>query len=176
VKVVKVAPRQFDAGRLTAPKEIPKDVKQIIEAEMPPTVAQVAVMGGVNLISGAPTMNIPAFAPPPPPPPPVVKEAPKAEAKPVPIGGKIQEGLLTKKISPAYPDLAKRTRIQGPVKYQAVIGKDGKIQDLKLVSGNPMLATPAVMDAVSQWEYKPYLLNGEPTPVITEIIVNFVLN
>jgi protein TonB len=96
--------------------------------------------------------------------------------KPVPIGGKVQAGLLIKSVNPPYPDLAKRTRIQGAVHYQATIGKDGKIQNLQFLSGNPMLATPATMDAVSQWEYKPYLLNGEPTPVITEIIVNFVLN
>jgi len=57
-----------------------------------------------------------------------------------------------------------------------VIGKDGKIRDLKYVSGPAMLATPEVMRAVSEWEYQPYLLNSEPVDVITEITVNFVLN
>jgi len=70
--------------------------------------------------------------------------------------------------------LARQARIQGTVVLQAVIGKDGSIQNLKVVSGHPMLA-PAALEAVKQWRYKPYFLNGEPVEVDTTINVNFTL-
>jgi protein TonB len=60
------------------------------------------------------------------------------------------------------------------VVLQAVIGKDGSIQNLKMISGHPMLA-PAAIEAVKQWKYKPYFLNGEPVEVDTQITVNFTL-
>ena len=56
-----------------------------------------------------------------------------------------------------------------------MIGKDGSIENLTLVSGHPMLA-PAAIEAVKQWKYKPYLLNGEPVEVDTEVLVNFTLS
>jgi protein TonB len=65
-------------------------------------------------------------------------------------------------------------RIQGPVVLEAVISKAGKIENLRLVSGHPMLAAAAI-DAVSQWRYRPYILNGDEIEVETEITVNFVL-
>jgi protein TonB len=73
-----------------------------------------------------------------------------------------------------YPQLARAARIQGQVVLQASIGKDGSIQNLRLVSGHPMLA-PAAIDAVKQWKYKPYFLNGEAVEVDTQITVNFTL-
>jgi protein TonB len=60
------------------------------------------------------------------------------------------------------------------VLLQAVISKDGSIEDLKVISGHPMLV-PAAIDAVKQWKYKPYVLNGEPVVVDTQITVNFTL-
>src|SRR5436190_1261331 len=113
-----------------------------------------------------------APAPPPPPPPP----PPPKNDKPVTVGGKVFEGRIVKRVPPDYPRVAKLARVQGAVRYTAVIGKDGKIRDLKYVSGPAMLATPDVMRAVSEWEYQPYLMNSEPVDVITEITVNFVLN
>jgi TonB family protein len=95
---------------------------------------------------------------------------------PVVVGAKIQGGLLIGKVPPPYPDLAKRTGIQGAVTYSVIIGADGTVQNLQLISGNPMLATEEVAGAVRQWRYRPYLLNGTPTPVQTEVTVNFVLN
>ena len=77
---------------------------------------------------------------------------------------------------PEYPRVAKLARVQGAVRYTAVIGKDGKIRDLKYVSGPAMLATPDVMRAVSRVGVQADLLNSEPVDVITEITVNFVLN
>src|SRR5664280_2577939 len=85
------------------------------------------------------------------------------------------QGLLISKVQPTYPPLARLARIQGTVVLHALIGKDGTIQDLSVISGHPMLI-PAAMDAVKQWRYKPYVLNGEPVLVQTTINVNFELN
>jgi periplasmic protein TonB len=76
---------------------------------------------------------------------------------------------------PPITPLAKQARIQGTVRFTAVIGKDGTIQNLQLVNGHPLLVQ-AAQDAVKQWLYKPTLLNGEPVEVITTIDVNFTLS
>jgi len=86
----------------------------------------------------------------------------------------VTQGLLTRKIQPNYPPLARQARIQGSVLLQAEISKDGSIQNLRLISGHPMLA-PAAIEAVKQWKYRPYILNGEPVEVETQITVNFTL-
>ena len=85
------------------------------------------------------------------------------------------QGLLVYKVQPSYPPLARQARVQGTVVLHALIGKDGTIADLSVISGHPMLIQ-AAMDAVKQWRYKPYLLNGEPALVQTTINVNFELN
>jgi TonB family protein len=83
-------------------------------------------------------------------------------------------GLLVKKVSPHYPEAARRDRIQGLVVLQAVIGTNGNVEHLKVVSGHPAL-TAAAIDAVKQWKYKPYQLNGQPVQVETAITVRFEL-
>ncbi|HEX5430573.1 MAG TPA: energy transducer TonB [Bryobacteraceae bacterium] len=171
--IVKVAPRQFNAGVLTAPKEIPKTVAMIQEESLPPAVnvSQVGVPGG---LPGVPTgISAISLAPPPPPPPP--KVVVKKPTGPVRVGGKVKQPVLIKRINPVYPTLAKSARIQGAVKFTGIIGTDGTIQDLKVVSGHPLLV-PAALQAVKQWVYSPTLLNGEPVQVITEITVNFTLS
>ena len=85
-----------------------------------------------------------------------------------------RQGLLVRKVQPTYPPLAKQARISGSVVLQAVIGKDGSIENLHAVSGHPMLIQSAI-DAVRQWKYKPYFLNGEPVEVDTQVTVNFTL-
>jgi protein TonB len=87
----------------------------------------------------------------------------------------VSQGLLIRKVQPAYPPLARSARIQGTVVLQALIGKDGSIQNLRVVSGHPML-TNSALEAVRQWKYKPYYLNGEPVEVETTINVNFTLS
>jgi len=79
-----------------------------------------------------------------------------------------------RRIEPAYPPLAKQARIQGTVRFTAIIDKDGQVQDLQLISGHPLLVNSA-RDAVSQWEYRPMLLNGEPIEVIAQVKVDFTL-
>ena len=91
------------------------------------------------------------------------------------VGGNVQSSMLVQAPKPAYPPLAKQARIQGVVRLNVVIGKDGKMQDIKAESGHPMLV-PAALDAVRQWEYKPTLLNGEPVEVVSVVDVNFTLS
>lgn len=182
VKVVKVAPRQFDAGRLMAPKQIPKDIAMIKEEDMPPAAAA-GVVGGVpggvpggtaGGVIGGIIGSVPTAAPPPPPP--VKQEAPKpATPKQIRVGGNVQAAKLLNQPKPAYPPLARQARIQGVVRFNAVIGRDGAIQNLTLVSGHPLLV-PAATEAVRQWRYQPTLLNGEPVEVVTQIDVNFTLS
>jgi protein TonB len=85
------------------------------------------------------------------------------------------EGSLIHRVQPVYPPLAKVGHVQGAVILSAVIGKEGMIENLRLVSGHPMLV-PAALAAVSQWRYKPYILNGEAIEVETQITVNFLLS
>jgi len=91
------------------------------------------------------------------------------------VSSGVFQGFLVKRVQPTYPPLARQARIQGQVVLHALISKDGSITGLTLVSGHPMLA-PAAIDAVKQWKYKPYLLNGEPVEVDTEVQVNFNLS
>jgi protein TonB len=74
-----------------------------------------------------------------------------------------------------YPALAKSARVQGTVEFNAVISKDGKIENLQLVRGHPLLVN-AAKEAVLQWRYRPTQLNGQPVEVVTDIIVNFTLS
>ena len=183
VKVVKVIPRQFDAGRLMAPKAIPKEIAMIKEEELPPpSSGVVGVVGGVpgGVPGGTPggviggiIGSVPTAAPPPPPP---VKEAPKPVVpQRIRVGGNVQQAKLVRQPKPVYPPLARQARIQGTVRFNAIIGRDGTIQNLQLVSGHPLLV-PSAQDAVKQWVYQPTLLNGEPVEVITIIDVNFTLS
>ena len=84
------------------------------------------------------------------------------------------KGNLIRRVDPVYPPLARSARIQGPVVLVAVISKAGAIENLRAVSGHPMLV-PAAIDAVRQWMYRPYILNSEPIEVETQITVNFSL-
>ncbi len=82
---------------------------------------------------------------------------------------------ITKRVDPIYPPLAKQARIQGEVILRVEISKSGDVENMQLVSGHPMLA-PAAIDAVKQWKYAPYLLNGNPVEVDTQVTVNFTLS
>jgi protein TonB len=90
------------------------------------------------------------------------------------VSSGVAEGMLVRQVNPQYPAPAKLARIEGRVALQAVIGKDGMIENLHVISGHPFLVAAAI-EAVKQWRYKPYFLNGEPVEVETQIVVNFVL-
>jgi TonB family protein len=95
--------------------------------------------------------------------------------KQIRVAGNVQSSKLIAQPSPVYPDTARHARIQGVVRYNAVISRDGRVANLTLVSGHPLLI-PAATDAVRQWLYQPTLLNGEPVEVVTQIDVNFTLD
>ena len=172
VKVVKQIVSEMTNGQLRTPTKIPEKVQMIKEEEAPPPVSGIGgVVGGVpggvpggqmggvigGIISSTP-VAVPKVATP----------------QKIRVSQGVAQGLLIHQVKPAYPPLARQARIQGAVILQAVISKDGSIQGLKVVSGHPMLA-PAAVDAVKQWRYKPYFLNGEPVEVETQITVNFTL-
>jgi protein TonB len=106
---------------------------------------------------------------------PVVPVAPPPSPVHVFRTSNMLEGSLVRRVQPVYPQLARSARIQGPVVLFAVISKEGSIEDLRALSGHPLLAQ-AAKDAVSHWRYRPYILNGEPIEVETQITVNFVLS
>jgi protein TonB len=179
--VVRVIPRQFDAGRLMAPKAVPKDIAMIKEEELPPPSSG-GVVGGVpggvpggaaGGVIGGIIGSVPTAAPPPPPPPVKVEKA--ATPQRIRVGGNVQAANLINQVRPVYPPLAKQARISGVVELSAIIGKDGRVQDLKVVRGHPLLVQ-AALDAVKNWVYRPTLLNGEPVEVSTTIDVNFTLS
>jgi len=99
------------------------------------------------------------------PPPPVARAI---------LRSSLLEGNLIRRVEPAYPPLARSARIQGSVVLAAVISKAGTIDNLHALSGHPLLV-PAALSAVSQWRYRPYILNSEPIEVETQITVNFYL-
>ena len=166
-------------GKLMQPKVIPKEIKQIQEDEAPSANMGVAggVPGGVaggalGGVLGGILGSVPSAAPPPP-----KKEAPKAAPRPsiIPVGGRVQNAKLIRNPQPVYPQIAKSARIAGTVELSAIIGEDGHIQQLQVVSGHPLLRQ-AAMDAVKQWVYQPTLLNEQPVKVSTTIDVIFSLS
>lgn len=107
--------------------------------------------------------------------PAVVEPEPMQEASPArQVSAGVMAGNILTKVTPIYPQAAKDAKVQGAVVLDAVIGKDGTIRSLKLVSG-PDELTHSAWNAVSQWTYQPYLLNGQPTEVETTITVNYSL-
>lgn len=173
VKIVKQIQSDLVNGQLRTPTKIPEKVQMIKEEEAPPPVMSTGgVVGGVpggvpggqmggvigGIISSTP-VAVPRVATP----------------QRVRVSQGVSQGLLIRKVQPLYPPLARQARIQGNVVLQAEISKDGTIENLRLVSGHPMLA-PAAIEAVKQWRYKPYFLNGEPVEVETQVTVIFSLS
>ena len=158
---------EVDQG-LHAPTKIPKDIKMLKEdAAPPPSVAGVAGMGGMGGGAGVPGGVMGGIGNAPTP---VVKvAAPKGPAR---VSSGVVAGLLISGPHPAYPPIAKAAHVSGTVVLHALISKTGTIEDLKVMSG-PQMLTGSAIDAVKQWRYKPYILNGEPTEVETTITVNF---
>lgn len=115
-----------------------------------------------------------------PPQPPAEKKAvaePAPAKEPIRIrtSSGVQAAKLVKRVMPLYPPLAKQARISGTVKLMGIIARDGKIMNLQVLSGHPLLV-PSAVEAVRQWVYEPTLLSGEPVEVVAPIDVNFTLN
>lgn len=154
---------------LRTPTKIPKKIDMTADAAPAPTAPSVSgVMGGVpggvpggtagGVLGGI--MNSGAVIPPKP--------------KMVRVSQGVSNGLLVHKVTPQYPPLAKQAHVQGSVILRAVIGKDGKVENVQPESGSPLLASAAV-NAVKEWRYKPYVLDGNPVEVETTVTVNFHL-
>jgi protein TonB len=170
--IVKKVQSELDNGQLRTPTAIPKKIQMLKEDEPPPSAGPAGVVGGVpggvpggamGGVLGSVMSSVPTAVP---------KVATPTRVR---VSQGVSQGLLVHKVTPQYPPLAKQARIQGVVVLQALIGKDGSIQNLHVVSGHPML-TNAALEAVKEWKYKPYFLNGEPVEVETTINVNFSLS
>ena len=170
VKIVKQVQTDIINGQLRTPTKIPKKVEMIKEEESPPPMTAGVVggvpggvpggsMGGVmgSIIGGTPVA------------------VPKVAVQRVRVSQGVTQGMVIHRVQPTYPPLARTARVQGAVVLAAIIGKDGTIQNLHVLSGHPLL-TQAALDAVKQWRYKPYILNGDPVEVDTQITVNFTLS
>jgi len=159
-------------GHVIAPRVVPREISNIEEAVAPPPVDA----GGLNVIGGtgnpmgrngvldsigAGLNTIMPLAPKPSPNRPRVS--------------RMMEGNLIYRVQPQYPALARQARVQGVVVLRAVISRDGRIENLQVISGHPLLVKSAE-DSVSQWRYRPYYLNNEPVEVETQVTVNFTLS
>jgi len=173
IKIVKQIQTDIVNGQLRTPTKIPEKVQMIKEDEAPPPMAATGgVVGGVP--GGVPGGQMGGVIGG------IINSTPVAVPKVatpqrVRVSQGVSQGLLIRKVQPAYPPLARQARIQGNVVLTAEISKDGSIENLRLVSGHPMLA-PAAIEAVKQWKYKPYFLNGEPVEVETQVTVIFSLS
>jgi periplasmic protein TonB len=158
-------------GRLVDPPRIPATVAMLNDTEVPPPMIDPGAAGvrhgtgdpnarGTVLDSVFGSDHVLS------PPPPAVHRPPVS---------RIMEGNLIHRVQPDYPPLARQVRVQGLVVLRAMISREGAIEDLQVLSGHPMLVKAAV-EAVRQWRYRPYELNGEPVEVETEVKVNFVLS
>jgi periplasmic protein TonB len=170
-RVVRVTPKTFTPGKLTAPSYVPRAVVATPDAA-PPVEALAAMPGGVSggmpggqvggILGGV--MNGAA-----PPAAPVMAEGPK---QPVRIGGDVKAPRLISGPPPVYPILARQGRIQGIVVIEAIIDEHGNVVQEKLISGHPLLVQSA-MKALSQRKYEPTILDGQPTPVDLRVEITF---
>jgi len=155
-------------GRIMAPSRIPPTIARTDGPVTPPTGPDGGIYTG-PYAGGGPELPLPTIGTrimPTIAAPPTIKREFRQSS--------MLEGSLIRRVQPIYPPLARNARIQGSVILEAVIGRDGSMQNLKLISGHPMLVASAI-DAVRQWQYRPYILNGEAVEVETRITVNFIL-
>lgn len=168
---------------ITEPPRVPTSTPTIIDLPTDPVTTGVSggVAGGLETgIPGGLALSVAiAGTAPVPPPPRVTNAAPVTVPPPViprfRAGGVVSLAAPVFRPEPQYPALARQMRISGTVELEGVIGIDGHLRELRIVSGHPLLAR-AALQAVSQWVYKPGLLNGDPVEVIAPITVTFHLN
>jgi periplasmic protein TonB len=170
VHVVKHVETDIVNGALRTPTKIPKKVEMIKEEESPPPMMAGVVggvpggvpggqMGGVmGSIIGSANAAVPKMQTP----------------TRVRVSAGVTQGMVIRKVQPTYPAIAKTARVQGQVVLQAAISKEGTIENLRVISGPPLLIQSA-LEAVKQWRYRPYILNGEPVEVDTTVTVIFSL-
>jgi protein TonB len=179
-KPVEVPVRPVNADALVAPTAIPREIAKVVEE---PVAIPAGVVGGVpggipggtlgGVLGGILASNSIATAPsaiaPPPPPPPPPKAAP---VEPVRVGGVVKEPRPIRMVPPVYPPLASKARVSGTVVLEATLTAQGTVEQIKVVSGHPLLVDAAIR-CVSQWQYEPTYLNGVAIPVILTAKVHF---
>lgn len=166
--------RIFSDRALLQPAHIPSTVAIIDDAPSIESIPGSAAFSGTP--DGVPgVLQTQVALPPKPalPQPASPKPAPVATPR-LKIGGMVQAAKILRQVTPVYPPLAKQARISGEVRLEAVISRQGNVESLQVLSGHPLLVKAAI-EAVSQWLYKPTLLNGEPVEVLTQIEVHFKL-
>ena len=171
VHVVKQVETDMVNNQLRTPTKIPKKVEMIKEEEAPPPQMS-GVVGGVPGAAGGQIGGVIGG---------IINSTPVAVPKiatptRIRVSQGVTQGLKVHDVMPQYPQMAKIARVQGPVVLAAVIGKDGAIQNLHVISTASPLLNQAALEAVKQWRYRPYILNGEPVEVDTTITVNFTLS
>jgi periplasmic protein TonB len=163
VSAVKQVPSQIENGRITAPRIIPPTpfIPATPEITRPLTVATTDFGGdNANNPFGSQTRQT------------VVRQP---ASGPVRVSGQVVQGLLIRKVTPIYPPIAVAAGIEGVVVLQAAISRTGTIENLRVISG-PVMLQQAALNAVQQWQYRPYLLSGEPVEVETTVNVIFKLH
>ena len=170
VKIVKQVETDIVNNQLRTPTKIPKQVKIIQEEEAPPPTTGIVGGGPGGVPGGAANGVIGGIINSTP------VAVPKVAVTRVRVSAGVTQGMKVHDVQPQYPQMAKIARVQGPVVLAAVIGKDGTIQNLRVVSTASPLLNQAAVEAVKQWRYRPYILNGEPVDVDTTITVNFTLS
>ena len=159
----------FRSMGLQGPVSIPRLI------DMTPDAPEIGNASAATATGSPLTALLPGTTiPPAQPSAPAARPQPLLPSVPVRITSGVQSAKLVSGPRPAYPPLARATRTQGTVKIQAVIGRDGAIKNLQVLSGPPLLIA-AAMEAVQQWRYQPTLLNGDPVEVLTDIDVNFTI-
>ncbi|HEY3742558.1 MAG TPA: TonB family protein [Bryobacteraceae bacterium] len=170
--------------RVFNPFSVPRHIRPLAQVlatidDAPPPMCANCVAGSLPATDGVPGLiglNQPLTIAPPPARPVEVKKPVEAAPPtgPFRVSQGTQEARIIRRVVPTYPPLAKQVRVQGTVRLQGVIGVDGRIQQLQVLSGHPLLVQAAI-DAVKQWLYRPTLLSGKPVEVIAPIDVNFIL-
>jgi protein TonB len=168
VKIVKVE-TDIVNNQLRTPTKIPQKIQMIKEEDAPPP-QMTGVMGGIPGNAGGVSGVIGGIISSTP------VAVPKVAVSRIRVSSGVTAGMKVHDVTPQYPQMAKIARVQGPVVLAAIIGKDGAIQNLRVVSTASPLLNQAALDAVKQWRYRPYILNGEPVEVDTTITVNFTLS
>lgn len=170
-------------GTINIPRTIPKFIPIIVD-ETPPAPAGIGVAGGTGVpgsigVPGAISnlFSNTVLAPPPPVTvaKPVEKPAESIEPKRLKIGGLVLQGKLVSRVEPQYPALARQMRVSGVVELVAIVGTDGRIKELRVLSGHPLL-TAAAAEAVKHWIYRPTFLDGEAVEVTAPVTVTFKMN
>ncbi len=168
VHIVRQVQTDIVNGQLRTPTKIPKKVEMIKEEEAPPPMTSGVVGGVPGGVPGGSMGGVMGS---------IISTntaLPTIKPQRIRVSSGVTQGLVIHKVEPVYPPIARSARVQGTVILAAVIGKDGTIQNLHVVSGHPLL-TGAAMDAVKQWRYRPYILNGDPVEVDTQVEVHFTL-